>query len=280
MKFFTRWEANDPAKRSYQSVGSVKGVTKWMYIMPSIALAVLILFGMSFRVVGVGKVGIVTQFGNVLAERQSGAFFKAPWQNFTTMNIQIQKEQQDASAATKDLQTVNTVLALNYHLTSDTAGTVFRSIGTDYKLRIIDPVLQEAVKATTSQYNADELISQRPQVETAIETELSAKLTKRGITVDNVSIVNFQFSTQFSKAIEDKQVAAQQAAQAAYNVQKEENNARAGIAAAEGQAKSQELIASTVIPEVLQQQAIAKWDGKLPTYLGSGTVFNIPLQGN
>lgn len=232
---------------------------------------VLLFLILCVRVVGVGEVGIVSRFGNVVRQNQSGIMLKfpAPVEKLTIMNIQIQKEQQDASAATKDLQTVTASLALNYNLTSTTAADVYRSIGVDYKGRIIDPVLQESIKSVSSQYNADELISQRPKVEAQLLKELTDKLTRRGVTVDNVSIVNFAFGQAFSSAIEQKQVAQQNAQKAQYDLQ-----------TATTQAQAQDVQARTLTPEYLQLQAIQKWDGKMPSYVGNnGTVFSIPLNG-
>lgn len=233
-----------------------------------IGLIILLFFVLCFRVVGVGEVGIVTRLGKVNRETQSGVSLKLPWpiEHLVKLNIQIQKEQQDATAATKDLQTVTTTLALNYNLTAETADNVFRSIGTDYKIRIIDPVLQETIKSVTSQYNADQLIAERSTVESKILKELTTKLGKPGITVDNVSIVNFGFSSAFEQAIEQKQVAQQNAQKAQYELQ-----------TATTQAQSQDVQAKTLTSEYLQLQAIQKWDGKMPNYLGSGAVFNIPL---
>lgn len=237
-----------------------------------VVAAVIVLFLLfCLRIVGVGQVGIVTRFGQVNREWQSGVHLKLPWpiEAETKMNVQIQKEQVDASAATQDLQTVTTTVALNYNLTSNTANQVYREVGTDYKVRVIDPILQEAVKSTTSNYNATDLIDQRSKVEQQTYNTLQLALSKRGITVDNLSIVNFQFSTQFSQAIENKQVEAQNVQAAQYKLQQADLNA---------QANSVQQAALT--PAILEQQAISKWDGKLPTYLNSGSgtsVFGIPL---
>lgn len=232
-------------------------------------VAAVLFFMLCVRVIGVGEVGIVTRFGTISRETQSGIMLKLPWpvEHLVKMNVQVQKEQQDASAATKDLQTVTTTLALNYHLTPATADDVYRRIGTDYKNRIIDPILQETIKSVSSQYNADELISQRPQVEAASLKLLQSKLNKQGISVDNLSIVNFNFSVGFDNAIEQKQVAQQNAQKAQYELQ-----------TAQLQAQAQDVQAKTLTSEYLQLQAINKWDGKLPTYMGQGSVFNIPLQ--
>jgi len=232
---------------------------------------VLLFLVLCIRVVGVGEVGIITRFGTINRQAGSGMIIKFPWpiEHLVKMNVQIQKEQQDASAATKDLQTVTTTLALNYHLTQSTADDVYRTIGIDYKNRIIDPLLQETIKSVSSQYNADQLISERPKVEAASLTELQQRLQRQGISVDNVSIVNFSFSSDFNNAIEQKQVAQQNAQKAQYELQ-----------TAQLQAQAQDVQAQTLTPDYLELQAINKWDGRLPTYLGQGSVFNIPLSGS
>ncbi len=223
-----------------------------------------------FRVVGVGQVGIITQFGQVTREAQSGVVIKAPWpiQHITKMNIKTQKEQQDATAASKDLQTVTTTIALNYHLTPLTAKKVFVEVGTDYSTVVIDPILQESIKSVTAQYDAAELIAERSKVEVALQDKLSSKLTDRGITVDNVSIVNFSFSDAFNQSIEQKQVAQQNAQKAQYELQTATTNAQA-----------QDVQAKTLTPEYLELQAIQKWDGHMPATVagGSGTILSIPL---
>lgn len=236
-----------------------------------LAAGVVLFLIFCVRVVGVGEVGIITRFGTISRQAGSGIMLKLPWpvEHLVKMNVQIQKEQQDASAATKDLQTVTTTLALNYHLTPSTADDVYRTIGVDYKDRIIDPLLQETIKSVSSQYNADQLISERPRVEATSLKELQQKLQKRGISVDNVSIVNFDFSADFNKAIEQKQVAQQNAQKAQYDLQ-----------TAQLQAQAQDVQAQTLTPDYLELQAINKWDGHMPNYLGQGSVFNIPLSGS
>jgi prohibitin 2 len=235
-------------------------------IIGTILGLVLLFFIFCFRTVGVGQVGIITQFGNVKREATSGIVIKAPWpiQHLVKMNIKTQKEQQDASAASKDLQTVTASIALNYHLTPDTARKVFVNVGTDYKTVVIDPVLQESIKAVTAQYNAEELISQRPAVEKALQDKLTDKLTDRGITVDNVSIVNFNFSAAYDASIEAKQVAQQNAQKANYDLQTAQLNAQAN-----------QVQGAALTDQILEQQAIAKWNGVLPTTVAGGNQGSI-----
>lgn len=217
----------------------------------------------SVHVVGVGQVGIITRFGRVTREVPSGILLKFPWpvEHLNKMNIKTLKEQQDASAASKDLQSVTATVAVNYHLTPATARQVFTTVGTGYNTIIIDPIVQEAVKSITADYNTEDLIIQRSQVEQALNTRLASKLTDRGITVDNVSITNFNFSQAFDTAIEQKQAAQQNAQKAAYDLQR-----------AQQEAQAQDVQAKTLTPEYLQLQAINKWNGVLPqTVAGDST---------
>lgn len=238
-------------------------------IIVAFLVLVVLFFIFCFRVVGVGQVGIVTRFGNVNREVGSGVAIKMPFpiEKLTKMDVKQQKEQQDTSAATKDLQSVTTTIAVNYHLTPKTARDVFQNVGTKYNDVVIDPIIQESVKSVTAQYNAEELISKRGEVEIALNDKLMGKLTNRGISVDNVSIVNFKFSAAFDLAIEQKQVAQQNAQKAAYDLQ-----------TAQQKAAAQDVQAKTLTPEYLQLQAIEKWNGVLPTTTaGSNTIFNLPL---
>lgn len=236
----------------------------------SVILIVILFFLLCFRVVGVGEVGIITTLGNVTSESQSGVLIKAPWpiQSLAIMNVKTQKEQQDASAASRDLQTVTASIALNYHLTPETAKKVFTSVGTNYSNVIIDPVLQESIKSVTSQYDAAELIEKRTAVEQALTDKLASKLTDRGITIDNVSIVNFDFSAAFNQSIEQKQVAQQNAQKAQYDLQTAQLNAQAN-----------QVQGAALTSQILEQQAIAKWNGVMPTTVsgGTGTILSIPL---
>ena len=231
-------------------------------------IVVLIVFVSSYVQIPSGYVGVLTRFGKAIGERQPGVSWKVPFiESVTPMNVQVQKEQVDASAASKDLQTVTTSVALNYHLDHGQVSNVYVNLSADYVDRVISPDIQESTKAVTARYNAEELLSRRAEVADAMTKDLIDKLQPRGIVVDQVSIVNFSFGQEFSQAIEQKQVAQQDAQRAQYTLQKAQLDAQAN-----------QVQQSALTPEILEQQAIAKWDGHLPTTVaGQGSVFNIPL---
>jgi regulator of protease activity HflC (stomatin/prohibitin superfamily) len=253
--------------------GYFEGFTRKGYSLITggvVGFILLIILLASMQTVATGHVGIVTRYGRVLGEQQSGFHFIPPWEHMTAMNVQVQKSQVPAAAATKDLQQVSTTFALNYNLTDGTANQVYKEVGVNYVSNIIDPVVQEEFKAVTAKYNATDLITERAAVQAQTFKDLQAKLENHGITVDNVNIVNFDFSPQFSAAIEHKQVAAQNVLTQQYNLQ-----------SAQLQSQAQEKQKTSLSAAYLQLQAIQKWDGKLPnTLAGGGSVFNIPLTGN
>lgn len=255
-------------------------VSKTGAVIAAVIMLVILFFIFCFRVVGVGQEGLINQFGKVTREAQSGVVIKAPYpiQHLVKLNVQVQKEQTDASASTSDLQDVTTTLAVNYHIDPNHVKDLYTNVGTDYKNRLVDPAIQEAFKATSAQYTATQLLTERPAVKEKALEILRTRLASRNIVVDDISIVNFKFSSDFTAAIEAKQVAAQQAEQAKYNADKAANDAQAAINTAKGQAEAQRLIQTTVTAETLQKEAIAKWNGVLPTTMAGGsTVFNIPL---
>ncbi len=242
------------------------------------AIALLVAGGIGFFVfiwllfsvtatVGTGQVGVVTRYGRVVGELQSGFHFKSPLTSVDSMSIQTQKDNVDAAASTKDLQQLDTNVNFNFHLLPSAVQTIFRTVGTGYDGTVIGPAIQEAVKANTAKYNADQEIENRPIVEQAITDELRSKLAPWGIVVDAFSIQNFGFSSQFNDAIEKKQVAQQQAQQAQYDLQ------TANLRAQANQAQQ-----ASLTDAILEQQAIQKWNGIMPTTVTAGaTLFNIPV---
>lgn len=239
--------------------------------LTSTALLVVlgVLFLTSIRVVGTGEIGVVTRFGKVTGrELPEGIHLVLPLgiENTNIYDIKIQKQTEDATSASKDLQDVTTTLTLNYRLEPLRVSEIHQTIGTNYQDKLIEPALQEVFKASSAKFSAQQLITQRDAVKQDAFGLLRDRLDQFGIIVDDLSIVDFTFSPSFSKAIEDKQIAEQNAQRAKFNLE-----------AAKTDAEAQQVQADTLSPLFLQKQAIEKWNGQLPTYLGDGTVFNIPL---
>ncbi|MGB3822466.1 MAG: prohibitin family protein [Rhodococcus qingshengii] len=223
----------------------------------------------SMRFVDTGKIGVVTQFGRVTGrELDEGFSWVAPFgfNNVTQYDIKVQKDTAPTTAATKDLQDVTAEVVLNYKINRGDVSRMHQTVGADYKDKLISPALSETFKGASAKFDAGELITQRAALKADVYKQLKSRLEKFGISVEDVSITNFKFSDSFSKAIEDKQVAQQNAERAKFNLD-----------AAKTDAEAQRAQSETLSAEYLQKQAIDKWDGKMPTYVGGGSVFNIPL---
>jgi regulator of protease activity HflC (stomatin/prohibitin superfamily) len=259
-------------------LGNLLRKYKWPLV---VAAALLYFFLFCFRTVGAGAVGIVTRFGEVDRVATSGIAIKLPWpiERLEKMEVRVQKEELTATAATSDLQDINATLALNYALDNASALKVYKELGKDYKNRVVTPAVQESFKGATSQYNANQLITERAAVKGKAYDDIRSRLNKYGIRVVDLNIVDFKFSPAFSAAIEAKQVAQQQAAKAEQDLVRIEVEARQRVADATGQAEAQRLQQVTLTPELLQKAAIEKWDGKMPTTTAGGdTIFSIPIR--
>ena len=231
--------------------------------------------------VGAGQRGIVLNFGAVQKDvLEEGLHFRIPiMQNIAIMDVKVQKSLTNAAASSSDLQEVSSEVALNYHIIPDKANVVYQSIGIQFKERIIDPAVQEVVKAVTAKYTAEELITKRPAVSEAMRANLAERLLEHNIAVDAFSIVGFSFSKIFMEAIESKQTAEQLALKAKRDLDRIKIEAEQKITAAKAEAESLRLQRANISLDLIELRkveanlkAIDKWNGILPQVTGGGAV--------
>ena len=246
-------------------------------ISPIIGIIIIALFLLSSTTVGAGKRGVIVRLGNVQEHiLNEGFHFKAPFiERVVKMDVTTQKYETNADAASKDLQSVDATIALNYSLSDGTVDTVYQTYYKQYETRLIDPAIQEAVKAGTAQFTAEELITKRSEVREAIKTDLASRLEPEGIVVKNFSIVNFNFSPEFDKAIEEKQVAEQNALKAQWDLERIKVEAEQQVTTAEAEAEAIRITAQALNenPNLVNLEAVKKWNGVLPTYTGGAMPF-------
>jgi regulator of protease activity HflC (stomatin/prohibitin superfamily) len=247
----------------------------------AIAVVVVILLWSSFVTVGPGERGVLMTFGavhpGVLAP---GLHMKIPLvQTVKRMNVQIQKSQTQETAASRDLQDVTTEVAVNWSINPADAEWVYERLGDEDQLtsKVIAPVVSNAVKAVAAHYDAEQLVEKRDIVRDQVQAQIVSALNQYKVAVQGVNITNFQFSADYAKAIEQKQVAQQKAQQAEYDLARIKVQAQQEIAQAQGQAQAQKLLQVTLSPEIIQLKAVEKWNGVLPQYTGGGA---IPFLGN
>lgn len=224
-----------------------------------------------------GYSAVRLRFGAVEGVLGPGIHMIVPGVNsIELMETRTQKEESQASAASRDLQVVTTTLALNFRIDPAKVGQVYSRVGLMYKQRVIDPTVQESLKVVTSRYTAEELIRKRAEVKAEVETEIIKRLDDYNIIVDpqGLSIVNFDFSPEFNKAIESKQVAQQEAEKQKYVLQQAELQKQTEIARAQGTAEAAKLNAEALKVSggglVIAREWIEKWDGRLPNVSAGG----------
>jgi prohibitin 1 len=225
-----------------------------------------------FTIVNAGERGVVMRFGKV----QDGVLDEGihpilPIVNtVANLTVRVQKNDITAQASSKDLQDVKTNITINWHIDPVQVNRIFQRIGDEEEILngIVYPAVNEVVKAATAKKTAEEIITKRTELKQEIDLELQERLKPYDVVVDDVSLVDVSFSPEFAKAIEAKQIAEQQAKQADFDALKAEKEATASVNRAKGQAEAQRLQRLTLTPELLEQQAIEKWDGKFPTVMG------------
>jgi regulator of protease activity HflC (stomatin/prohibitin superfamily) len=231
----------------------------------------------SVVIVPAGHRAVLMRFGAVQGQLGEGMSVIMPGVNtIQLMEVRTQKEESQASAASRDLQTVTTNLALNFRVDPSKVAEIFKEVGTEYKARIIDPVVQESIKEVTAQYTAEELIKLRPQVKAKVEEVMGRRLSAYHIIVEpgGLSITNFDFSPEFKKAIEEKQVAQQTAEKQKYVLQQAELEKQTEVTRAQGKAQAAKLNAEALKVQggglVVAREWIEKWNGSLPQVSGGG----------
>lgn len=257
-------------------------------------IVIIVILAESIVIVEAGHRGVVLYLGavenRVLGE---GVHFIAPFlEQVVPMEVRTQKFQAEASAASNDLQEVQTVIAVNYRIDPTEANKIYQTLGVNYGDRVISPTIQESVKASVAKFNAEDLITKRETAKSVIANAIRSTLAANDIQTQNVFITDFKFSDAFASQIEQKVVAFQKyltelnnlrsvSVVANQSVAQAEGQARATAARAGGESQAIKIITSQLreSPEYLQWQAISKWNGQMPYALGSSgfPFFQLPL---
>ena len=288
---FKRFGSPNPSQysgsRSSNKLIIVAGVITFVVI-------IVVMFE-SVVVVEAGHRGVVLYVGavenRVLGE---GIHFIIPFaEQVVQMEVRTLKFEADATAASNDLQEVQSTIALNYHISPDRANIIYQQLGVDYADRIIAPTIQESVKASVAKFNAEELITKRATAKAVIAETIANTLSARNIVVETVFITDFKFSPAFASQVESKVVAFQKflteqnnllAIQVIANqtVVQAQATARANVAKANGESQAIRIITVQLkqSPEYLQWLSINRWNGQMPYALGSGAFpfFQLPLR--
>lgn len=285
-------------------------VVRWVVTFILILFVLVVLF-MSAETVGAGERGVKLRFDAVQDQTlDEGLHFVNPFfEKIKKVDVKTQILEVTASSASKDLQSVNTSIAINYNVVPDEAANLYQDTGYErvtlpgvdadnkprkgflHDTKILTPVIEESVKAVTAKFNAEELITRRSEVKDQIQTEITSRIAGRHLDITQVSIVNFRFSNEFDAAIEAKQTAVQNALKAENDLKRIETEAQQRIAQSRAEAEAIRIQTESISKQggaeyvqlkslEIQLEAIKKWDGKLPQQFvpGSAVPF-LNLQG-
>ncbi|MDA0267535.1 MAG: prohibitin family protein [Cyanobacteria bacterium] len=251
-------------------------------LIPAILVALIAFIGFnSFVILNPGQAGVISILGKaqdgVLLE---GIHFRPPLVSAVDVyDLTVQKFEVPAQSSTKDLQDLTASFAINFRLDPLLVVEIRRTQGTLANIvsKIIAPQTQESFKIAAARRTVEEAITKRNELKRDFDDALSQRLEKYGILVLDTSVVDLDFSPEFAKAVEEKQIAEQRAKRAIYVAQEAEQQAQADINRATGKAEAQRLLAETLKAEggqlVLQKEAIQAWkDGgaQMPKVLVMG----------
>jgi len=283
-------------------------VPKFNFLYPLIIVGVVIVLTSSFVTVQSGHVGVVRTLGAVQPKALPEGFhvIKPFLDKVEEMDIRLTKAVVKSEAASKDLQTVRTQVTVQYSLVGAVAPKTYQKIGVRsvVAVTLIEPAIQESVKAVTAQFTAEQLVTKRAEVklliQAAINDFINITLKEKGVVnslrIANVAITDFEFSAEFNKAIELKVRAEQEALQAENEKTKRVTQAEAAAAeiklAAEAEAFQIEVASKARAaaiarearalkgnPDLIQLRIAEKWDGVLPKFTGQEGIpfINIDL---
>jgi regulator of protease activity HflC (stomatin/prohibitin superfamily) len=276
----------------FRRQGTASSAT-WSPRIPGIAIGLIAAIAWaalavpSIGTVPAGSRGVVLSFGAVTGRiLRPGIYLVNPFagESVAMMNVQTVAAAVSATAASRDLQDVAAQITVNYGLLPSEAARVYERYREEFATRVLGPAIQEAVKAATAKFDAENLIRQRSEVKEEIERILAARMqpTHR---LEAMSITDFKFSQEFSNAIEAKVTATQQALKAKNDLERVKFEAEQRVTEAKGEAEAIRIQALAITQqggsEYVALKAVEKWNGVLPvTMLPGGSVPFVPLSSN
>lgn len=251
---------------------------------PWLILAAVALLGLvTFVTVDAGYRGVVLRFGATTGRvLNPGLHFILPFvETVQPISVQVQIEKLNSTASSHDLQEVHTQVTLAYWQDPCCVSDIWSQLNNDAVDRVVVPAIQEAVKANTAHFDAEQLIANRPVVRDGIETYVRQRLAAHHINVDAVSITDFNFSAQFNAAIESKVTAAQNALKAENDLKRIQVEAEQKVTQAKAEAEALSVQRTQITPELLQLRTIemmqSHWDGHLPDVYIGGANGALPM---
>lgn len=249
------------------------------FIGPIIITLLLIIFIAFFNpiaIVGVGERGVKVTLGKVSPTSYTeGVHFVTPFiSSIKNMNVKTQKNYINTSVYTKDIQQAQISYVLNYNLQPENAHRMYREVGANYFETVVSPVVEGTIKDVIGKWNAQDLVANREKATQEILIKLQKHLTPKYVNITDFQMTAIAYSGVFEKAIESKVTAEQEALRAKNKTVQIQEEAKQKLISAEAEAKSMSIRAHALTQNknLVEYEAVQKWDGKLPEYMLGGSV--------
>ena len=247
-------------------------------IVAFFTLIILICVFNPIAIVGVGERGVKVTLGQTSPQSYTeGVHFTTPFiSKIYTMNVKTQKSNIRTQVYTKDIQTANINYILNYNLQPENVHKMYREVGKDYQDKILMPTVEGILKDVCGKWNAQDLVANREKATDEVLFKLRDALKNQYINITGFNMIGIKFGASFESAIEAKVTAEQSALQAKNKTVQVQEEAKQKVITAEAEAKSMAIRANALAQNknLVEYEAVKKWDGKLPEYMmGSSVPF-------
>lgn len=228
-------------------------------LIPIVA-TILVLFAFAasgFYTINTGERGVVLRLGKLTGVSGEGLHVKVPFiDDVYKMSVRDRNLSVKSEVSSSDIQTIAVEVSLVYSLDPLKVGNIYQTYGMRIEETLVHPTLSEKINAIIAEYPIEAFVEKRAEISNRVRSAFANQVEGNGILVKTLLITNHDFSDDFNKAIEDKKIAEQGALTAKFTLEKMKLEAEAQL-----------IKQASLSPMVLQEQAIQKWDGKLPTYM-------------
>ncbi|MDR2840317.1 MAG: prohibitin family protein [Paludibacter sp.] len=244
-----------------------KSISKYV-IIGLITIFLIIIFSSSFYTIDTGERGVVLRFGSLQSIANEGLNVKVPFiDRVETLSVRDKKLSVNIAVSSSDIQTITVEVGVVFALDPNKVGQLYQRYGTIIEETLLRPALSEKINSIIAEYPIEKFVEKRAEISNRINVAFSSQVVGSGIIVKDLLIVNHDFSDEFNKAIEDKKIAEQGSLAAKFTLERMKLEAEA-----------QRIKQASLSPMVLQEMAINKWDGKLPTYFSGSQLPFITIK--
>lgn len=275
-----------PAWRSARADVALASLFGKLKIILPLLIVLSILIGL-FVTIPAGHRGVVLLWGSVENRVMGeGLNFKIPFaETVIKVDVRVQPHPfREIDAASKEYQTVRLTGMMNFHVDPALVNDLYQKVGLDFANKVIDPAFNDFVKEVVPTYGITEILPKREEIRRIATAKLADNLKRYHINVDDIYFSNIQFSPEYGRAIEAKQVAQQQVetqkqvlAQREIEAQQKivtaRGEAESKLIVAQGEAKGNQVLAQSLTPTLIQYEQVRRWNGVLPQVSGGAVPF-------